>query len=79
MFYFNYYYYFAALLGMQDLSSWTRDGTHAPAVEVRSLNHWTAGEVPRDGFLTGWGQQETLSVSVCESWPLLGIVFEINE
>jgi len=45
MFYFNYYY-FAALLGMQDLSAWTRDGTHAPAMEVRSLNHWTTGEVP---------------------------------
>ena len=46
MFYFNSYYYFAALLGMQDLGAWTRDGTLAPAMEVRSLNHWTTGEVP---------------------------------
>ena len=45
MFYFNSYYYFAALLGMQDLGAWTRDGTLAPAMEVRSLNHWTTGEV----------------------------------
>ena len=32
--------------GMRDLSSLTRDPTHAPAVEARSLNHWTAREVP---------------------------------
>jgi len=31
---------------MWGLSSVTRDGTHAPAVEVQSLNHWTAREVP---------------------------------
>ena len=27
---------------MRNLSSQTRDWTHAPAVEARSLNHWTA-------------------------------------
>ena len=31
---------------MQDLSSLTREWTRAPAVEVQSLNHWTAREVP---------------------------------
>ena len=31
---------------MQDLSSLTRDRTHAPALGARSLNHWTTGEVP---------------------------------
>lgn len=29
--------------GMQDLSSWTRDQTHAP---LQWVNHWTAKEVP---------------------------------
>ena len=36
---------------MWDLISPTRDGTRAPAVEVRSLNHWTAREVPRKVIL----------------------------
>ena len=31
---------------MPDLSSLTRDQTHAPAVEARSLNPWTARKVP---------------------------------
>ena len=31
---------------MWDLSSLPRDGTHAPAVEVQSLNHWTTREAP---------------------------------
>ena len=31
---------------MWDLSSLTRDWTHAPASEAWSLNHWTAREVP---------------------------------
>ena len=31
---------------MRDLSSRTRDGTQPPTVEVRSLNTWTAREVP---------------------------------
>ena len=39
--------FLAALRGMQDLSSLTRDRTCAPAVEVQSLNHWTTREVPR--------------------------------
>ena len=32
--------------GMWDLSSPTRDRTHAPALGARSLNQWTAREVP---------------------------------
>ena len=31
---------------MWDLSSLTRDQTHTPVVEARSLNHWTTREVP---------------------------------
>ena len=31
---------------MWDVSSLTRDETRAPAVEVQSLNPWTAREVP---------------------------------
>ena len=37
--------------GMQDLSAPTGDGTWAPAVEVRRLNHWTAREVPSHALL----------------------------
>ena len=40
------YFILAASHGMWDLSSPTRDQTHAPAVKVRSLNHWTTREVP---------------------------------
>ena len=32
--------------GLWGLGSPTRDGTHAPALEARSLNHWTSREVP---------------------------------
>ena len=38
--------FFAAPHGMWDLSSLTRDQTHAPKVEAQSLNHWTTREVP---------------------------------
>ena len=38
----------AALNNMRDLSSLTRDRTHAPAAEGQSLNHWTVREVPSD-------------------------------
>ena len=37
---------FAAPCGMWDLSSPIRDRTRPPAVEVWSLNHWTARQVP---------------------------------
>ena len=36
----------AAICSMWDLSSLTRDQTNAPVLEVQSLNHWTAKEVP---------------------------------
>ena len=39
----------AAPCGMWDLSSLSREQTVAPALEVLSLNHWTAREVP-----SGW-------------------------
>ena len=32
------------LLGMQDLSSWTRDQTCFPEVEIQNLNHCGAGK-----------------------------------
>ena len=35
-------------MGMQDLSTLTKDGTHTPAVEAWSLNHWTSREIPGD-------------------------------
>ena len=31
---------------MWNLSSWTKERTHAPGVEVWSLNHWTSREAP---------------------------------
>ena len=34
------------LRGMWDLSSLTRDRTRTPCIGRRSLNHWTAREVP---------------------------------
>ena len=38
---------------MWDLSSPTRDQTHAPCIEVWSLNHWTTREVPLYNILEG--------------------------
>ena len=32
--------------GMWDLGPLTRDQTHTPYIESRSLNHWTTREVP---------------------------------
>ena len=46
-----YFYFLATLHRMWDLSSPTRDPTHTLAVEVWSLNRWTAKEVPI-AFLT---------------------------
>ena len=43
---FFFLFFLAVLLGMWNLSSLTRDQTCAPALEVRSLNHCTAREVP---------------------------------
>ena len=37
---------------MRDLNSLTRDASHAPGVEVQSLNLWTTREVPNYYFLT---------------------------
>ena len=37
---------------MWDLSFLTRDQTHTPCIRRRSLNNWTAKEVPRCVFLT---------------------------
>ena len=42
----GFFFFFSVLHGLRDLSSQTRDGTHAPTVEVWSLNHWTARDIP---------------------------------
>ena len=43
--------FFAMLCGKWDLSSPTKDYTHAPALEAWSLNHWTARRVPPTLFM----------------------------
>ena len=47
-----YVFYFVIFVlfgprGMWDLSSLTRDQTCTPCIGRRSLNHWTAREVPK--------------------------------
>ena len=44
MLFFFFFLFLAALRGMQDLSSLTRDKPVPPSVEAQSLNHWTARE-----------------------------------
>ena len=46
----NHFFFFSLPLGMWDLSSLTRDQTHAHALVVQNLNHWTAKEVPKDSL-----------------------------
>ena len=46
------------LLGMQDLSSLTRDRICAPVVEAQSLNHWTTRDIPYFHFVE---KMQTLS------------------
>ena len=40
------FYFLAMPHALWDLSSPTKDGTHASALEVHSLNHWIARQVP---------------------------------
>ena len=40
-------YFLATVRSVQDLSSQTRDWTHAHAVKSQNLNHWTASKVPK--------------------------------
>ena len=47
---FWFWFWFIFGHSMRDVSSLTRDQTHAPAVEVWSPNHWTTREVPLLGF-----------------------------
>ena len=42
----NFFFFFAILDGIWNLSSLTRNRTCAPALEARSLIHWTMREVP---------------------------------
>ena len=46
LFYFILFFFFATGHGIGDLSSPTKDRTHAPVVEARSLNHRTTRETP---------------------------------
>ena len=62
---YNFYYFLVTLCSMQDLCSPTRDQTCAPAVEDRSLNHWTTREVPPSTFSDADGPV------VCISQPTL--------
>ena len=39
-----FFFFFGS--AVRDLSSQMRDGTHAPCMEVQSLNNWTAWGVP---------------------------------
>ena len=51
---------FATLHILWDLSSSTRDQTHTPCIGRRSLNHWTAREVPV------WQLESVLKVLVAQ-------------
>ena len=56
MFLFSFFFSFlAALPDMRDLSLPTRDRTSPPAVEVWSLNHWTA----RKAFCVSYNDRKT--------------------
>ena len=61
---------------MQDLSTLVKDGTHTPAVEAWSLNHWTPGKSleiffrwlykkVRNNHLSGPCRSLDLSHSIC--------------
>ena len=45
-----FWFWFIFGHSMRDVSSLTRDQTHAPAVEVWRPNRWTTGDVPLLGF-----------------------------
>ena len=46
-----FFYFFATLFSMWDLSSPAKDWTHNPALEAWSLNHWTIGKSHAWGLL----------------------------
>ena len=47
----QFFLFWAALQGMWDLISLTRDGNHIPSSGRWSLNHWTTRKVPGRSFL----------------------------
>ena len=57
---------------MQDLSSLTRDQTLPPAMEVPSLNHWTARGGPSSRYFLTFPPSSTLvsTLSKVETWLL---------
>ena len=46
-----FFFFFVVPHSMWDLSSLTRDQTHGPALEAKSLNHWTTREYQAHHFL----------------------------
>ena len=48
------FFFLTWLCGMQDLSSQTRNQTHAPSVETPSPNHWNTREFPQISFETAF-------------------------
>ena len=50
IFIFFFFIFLAEPLGLQDLSSPTRDRTQAPTVKAQGLNHWAAREFPTNNI-----------------------------
>ena len=63
----RFVYLFATLHGMWDLSSQTRNLTHTPCREARSLNHWTTREVS-DTILFKWDFSRGVSKNKNPAW-----------
>ena len=61
-------FFWAALQGLWDLSSLTRNGTHDPSVEAQNSNHWTTMVFPP---LSHFGDQTRKSKEV---WTVLRII-----
>ena len=53
--------------GMWYLSSQTRDRTHTLCIRRRSLNHWTAREVPSSDILRGTEPHTSPLPDICQA------------
>ena len=74
----SWYFFLAMLSGMQNLSSPTRDQTHAPAVEVWNPNHKTTKEFPGKAVEKCWsGQLGLLDSCTFHLW-LTGILTPVS-
>ena len=63
-----FFFFLAMPPGLWDLSSLTRDRTQGSALEARSLNHWTAREVPTSPVVV-----PPLSFPTAYTMPLLSV------